>query len=360
MKTLRFLLEKEFKLLFRNAFLPGMLVAFPTVMMFLLPWAADLDARDIRLGVVDRDRSPFSGRLTRELEASGYFHLVAFPGKFAEAVERVAAGDVDVVLDIPPRLDRDRERGEAAPVFIAPNGVNGMKGGLAAAYLSAIVASNQPATRPPVEVTTLYRFNPGLEYKPFMLPALMVMLAMMLCGFLPALDIAGEKESGTIEQVNVTPVGKFTFIAAKLIPYWIIGLVALAYCFLLAYLVYDVSPAGSFGAIYLFALLFGLGVAGVGLIVSNYSATMQQAMFVMFFFIMLFVLMSGFFSPVESMPDWARWIAAFNPLKYFVEVIRGVYLKGSTVADLIPQLVALSLFAAIMNAWAACSYRKSR
>ncbi|MDR0543914.1 MAG: ABC transporter permease [Odoribacteraceae bacterium] len=359
MKTLRFLLEKEFKMLLRHSFLPKIIIAFPTIMMLLLPWAADLDVRDVRLAVVDRDRSSLSGQLTRAVEASGHFRLVAFPADYLAALEGVASGTVDAVLDIPPRFGEELERGESARVFIAPNGVNGTKGGLAAAYLYAILA-DFPSPRPsPVTVTTLHRFNPLLEYKPFMVPALMVMLVMLLCGFLPALNIVGEKESGTIEQVNVTPVSKLAFIASKLIPYWLIGFLVLSYCFLLAYLFYGIAPEGSFGTIYLFALLFGLGISGAGLIVSNHSSTMQQAMFVMFFFLMLFVLMSGFFSPVESMPDWAQWITAFNPLRYFVEVVRGVYLRGCGTSDLVDQLLALLAFAAIMNAWAVWSYRKS-
>ena len=366
MNALRFLLEKEFKQFARHPFLPKMAVAFPTLMMLLLPWAADLEVKDTRVGVVDRARSPVSARLVNTLEASGYFRVTDLPGSYPLAVDGVTAGEVDLVLDIPPRFGADLERGDMPRVFIAPNSVNGTRGGLAAAYL-AMILDEFPGTisrlarppRPAIEVTTLHRFNARLGYKPFMVPALVVMLMTLLCGFLPALNIVGEKESGSIEQVNVSPVGKFTFIAAKLIPYWAIGCVVLAYSFFLAYLFYGIVPVGSYGTIYLFALLFVLGIAGFGLIVSNHSKTMQQAMFVMFFFLLIFLLISGFFSPVGSMPAWARVIAACNPLKYFVEVTRAVYLKGSGVRDLMDHLVALSIFAVIMNAWAVWSYRKS-
>ncbi|MDR1273634.1 MAG: ABC transporter permease, partial [Odoribacteraceae bacterium] len=342
MKTLRFLLEKEFKQIARHPFLPKMLVAFPALMMLLLPWAADPSIDEINLGVIDRDASPHSSRLARAVAATGDFRVVSFPPSFAAALDEMATGTSDVILDIPPRLDGDLQREGAARVFIAANGVNGTRGGLATAYLVSLLearamndrASEAPLDPPALEVSLLNRFNPGGDYKSFMVPALVVMLMTLLCGFLPALNIVGEKESGTIEQINVTPVGKFTFIAGKLIPYWTLGAVVLAYAFLLAYLFYGLLPAGSFGTIYLFALVFVLGVAGMGLIVSNHSSTMQQAMFVMFFFLMLFLLMSGLFSPVESMPGWARGIAAFNPLKYFVQATRAVYLKGSGTGDL--------------------------
>lgn len=192
-----------------------------------------------------------------------------------------------------------------------------------------------------------------------MIPALMVMLLTMLCGFLPALNIVGEKEAGTIEQINVTPVGKFTFILAKLIPYWLIGFVVLTLCFILAWALYGIFPAGHFLVIYFFAIIFVLAVSGLGLVISNHSATMQQAMFVMWFCMLILILMSGLFTPVRSMPEWAQWITMLNPLKYFMQVMRMVYLKGSGFIDLLPQLGALLAFALFFNIWAVKSYRKS-
>jgi ABC-2 type transport system permease protein len=192
-----------------------------------------------------------------------------------------------------------------------------------------------------------------------MVPALMVMLLTMLCGFLPALNIVAEKEAGTIEQMNVTPVRRLDFVLAKLIPYWLIGFVVLGLCMGLAALVYGIYPGGNLLTILLFSGIYLLVVSGMGLVISNYSDTMQQAMFVMFFFIMILLLMSGLFTPVQSMPTWAQAIAAVNPLKYFIEVMRLVYLKGSGFGQLIPQFVALCGFAAAFNLWAVASYKKS-
>jgi ABC-2 type transport system permease protein len=192
-----------------------------------------------------------------------------------------------------------------------------------------------------------------------MVPALMVVLLTMLCGFLPALNIVREKEDGSIEQMNVTPVGKIQFILAKLIPYWLIGFLALSISFILAALIYKLLPAGSLLTVYCFATVFGLILTGVGLVVSNYSATMQQAMFVMMFFIIVFILMSGLFTPIRSMPAWAQAITVINPLRYFIEMMRMVYLKGSTLADLVFQLSALAGFAVFFNLWAVLSYKKT-
>ena len=149
-----------------------------------------------------------------------------------------------------------------------------------------------------------------------MIPALMIMLLIMLCGFLPALNLVGEKETGTIEQINVTPVSPVAFTLAKLIPYWIIGMVVLTLAMALAWAVYGLLPAGSFGAVYLAALLFTFVMSGLGVIAANYSSTMQQAMFGMFFFVMIFVLMSGLVTPVESMPLWAQRFTRLLPPCY--------------------------------------------
>jgi ABC-2 type transport system permease protein len=208
-------------------------------------------------------------------------------------------------------------------------------------------------------LNTQYKFNPHLDYKVFMIPALMVMLLTMIAGFLPALNIVGEKEAGTIEQMNVTPVKRLMFVLSKLIPYWVIGFFILSICMGVAALVYQLYPVGSLLTIYFFASIYILVVSGFGLVVSNYSNTMQQAMFVMFFFVMVFLLMSGLFTPVSSMPDWAQKITVFNPLKYLMQVMRLVYLKGSAFGEMIPQFLALCGFAVGLNAWAVMSYRKS-
>jgi len=204
-----------------------------------------------------------------------------------------------------------------------------------------------------------FRFNPQLNYKVFMIPALFVMLLTLLTGFLPALNIVNEKELGTTEQLNVTPMNKGIFILAKLIPYWIIGFVVLSICMGLAALVYGLIPSGSLATIYLYAVVYILVVSGIGIVISNYSNTMQQAMFVMFFFMLIIILLSGLFTPVSSMPHWAQIVTAVNPLKYFMEVMRAVYLKGSSMKELLPQLFALCGFAVVFISWAVVSYRKS-
>lgn len=365
---IKYLIEKEFKQLFRNLMLPRLLLIFPCIMLLVLPWAANFEIKNLNLSVVDNDHSPYSTRLIQKVISSEYFCLTNISNSYEEAMESIEQGDADLILEIPPHFERDFLKEGIAEVLISANTVNGTKGTLGSSYLSNIISDYASDIRlksgnkidvPSIEIHTQGWFNPYLDYKIFMVPALMAQLLMLLCGFLPALNIVSEKEFGTIEQINVTPVGKFTFILAKLIPYWTAGILILTISIILARLVYGLSPTGPLWLLYFFALLFIIVISGMGLIISNYSQTMQQAMFVMFFFLIIIMLMSGLFTPVSSMPEWAQDITIINPLKYFIQVTRAIYLKGENLNDLSPQLIALLVMAIILNGWAVFSYKKN-
>jgi ABC-2 type transport system permease protein len=365
---LKYLIQKEFKQIFRNALLPKIIVMMPIMILLILPWAADQEIKNIHLSVVDNDHSPYSERMVQKILASGYFLLTDVSASNDEAMKSIESGESDIILEIQPGFEKELIKAGAAGVMISANAVNGMKGGLGSAYLASILndfsndlkSENGMQTLSPVQLTTNFRFNPHLDYKAFMVPAIIVILLTILCGFLPALNIVNEKEVGTIEQINVTPVGKFTFIFAKLIPHWAIGFFIVTIGLGIAMLLYRLFPVGSLLTIFFFFFIYILVVSGLGLVVSNYSDTLQQAMFVIFFFVMILVLMSGLFTPVSSMPKWGQAIATFNPLKYFIQVMRAIYLKGSGIAELLPQLGALLGFAVFLNGWAVLSYRKSR
>ena len=374
---LKYLLEKEFKQFFRNSFLPKLVVVFPVMVMLVVPWITTMDIRDIRVVIVDRDRSTASGRLIRDIDASAYFLLEEVTDSYDNALRKIEYGTADAIVEIPSGFEKDLTVSGATPVQLSINTVNGTKGTLGGGYLGNIMAdfsqrflsengaalpdvSRQPVPVPvpQIELVTQHRYNPLLDYKAYMIPALMVILLIVMCGFLPTLNIVSEKERGTIEQMNVTPVSRFMFILAKLIPYWLMGMLVLTICMVLAYFVYGMVPKGSILIIYLFSILFILSISGFGLVVSNYSNTMQQAMFVMFFFIMIFQLMSGLLTPIRSMPEWAQWITLFNPPRYFVQMMRLMYLKGGSFSDLLTEFVALSGFVIFFGLWAVASYRK--
>ena len=208
-------------------------------------------------------------------------------------------------------------------------------------------------------LSTLNLYNKHQNYKLYMIPALLAIVMMLMTGFLPTLNIVGEKESGTIEQINVTPVSKWAFILSKLIPYWLIALFVVTICLLLAWLIYDLTPAGPLWLAYVLAMLLALFFSSFGLIISNYSDTMQQAIFVMWFFIVCIMLLSGLFTPTRSMPDWAYLTTYINPMHYFIDAIRTVFVRGGGFREVAHQVLALLAIGLFMATWAVRSYKKN-
>ena len=363
---LRFLLEKEFRQFARNSFMPKLAIVFPLVVILVFPLVTTFEVKNISFIVVDNDHSTLSRRLTDKIDNSSYFTLYESMPSYEAAMEPVAKGAADVILSIPKDFEKSMVKGGRVDLQVAANAVNGIKGNLGSGYMSNVLTdfiteiSREQGMKPPMpaNITVQYKYNSTLDYKSFMIPALVTMVLVMLCAFLPALNIVSEKEIGTIEQINVSPVSKGMFILAKLIPYWLMGILVISICFLIAWIVYGFLPAGSFGLIYLAAIMFVLVVSGIGLIISNYSGTMQQAIFVMFFIVMIFMLMSGLFTSIKSMPEWAQWIAVFNPPRYFISIMRSVYLKGASFGDNVWNYGMLCIFAVFVNIWAVLSYRK--
>lgn len=359
MAVLPYLLEKEFKQFMRNAILPRIALMVPLMVMLVAPLVTTMDVKEVRVAVVDHDRTMASRRLTDRVAASPYFTLVARPAAYAGALRLVEDDRADIVLTIPAGYGRDLGAGHAAPrVQITANAVNAAKAQIGASYLSQLTTA-QAAPPGGERLAVQYRYNPTLDYRAYMIPALMTLLVLILCGVLPALNIVSEKEIGTIEQINVTPISRLTFTMGKLIPFWVIGLVAVGLGVAVGGLVYGVWPAGSLWLILLASLLFTSVASGFGLVVSNYSTTLRQALFVIYFFVMIFILMGGLFTPIASMPRWAQTVTYGLPTRYYGEAMRALYLKGSSFADLLPQFGALALMAVGLGAWAVVSYRKT-
>ena len=364
---LKYLLEKEFKQILRHKFLSKMIIVMPIMTIVLFPFVTNQDVQDVKLAVVDQDHSPLSGRLVQKVSDSGYFRLADVSPAYGEAMRSIETGDADILFQIPQDFEREIVRNEKPGISIVANAVDASKGASGTAYLTQIVAETLSETmtangvlteKTPDLITVRNLYNPTGNYRHFMIPALTVMLIIIVCGALPALNIVKEKESGTIEQINATPVSKLTFTFGKLIPFWIMGLFILTIALVIAKLVYGLSPAGQLWVVYANAMVFTLSISSFGLIISNFSETMQQAMFIMFFFIMIFVLMSGLLTPVESMPPFAQAITRFLPPRYFIETMRGVYLKGSGISDVYPQLLWLAGFTIVLTIIAIISYRK--
>ena len=357
---LKYLIQKEFLQIRRNAFLPRLIVIFPIMMMCVMPWVMNQEVKNIRVDVVDNDRSTLSRQLVHSIEASNYFIFNGQKPTYEAALKDIEKMDADVVMVIPQHFSRDIVKKRDPQVLIAANAVNGTKGSIGTSYLSQIITIKVSPSAEIIqsEVSALFLYNKHLNYKVFMIPALFAIVMMLMCGFLPTLNIVGEKEAGTIEQINVTPVPKWAFILAKLIPYWIIALFVIVVCLVLSWLIYDITCQGPLWLVFVLSMLLALFWSSFGLVISNYSDTMQQAIFVMWFFVVCMLLLSGLFTPARSMPHAAYLTTYINPMHYFVDAIRTVFVRGGGLNNVAHQIVALIAIGMIMGAWAVRSYKK--
>ncbi|MDU1890836.1 MAG: ABC transporter permease [Dysgonomonas sp.] len=366
MKTLKHLLKKEFLQIFRNKFLLRLIFMMPIIQLAILPWAATFDQKDISLCIVDNDKSTFSTQLREKVLSSGFFKLSSYSFSYDKALSEVESGDADLILEIPHDFEKKFISSEPSEVMLSIDALNGQKAGLGMSYMTQIIndfnaskQSNSGLAQPMVSIKPYYKYNVEMSYHNFMVPGILVILVSMLIAMLSSMNIVREREIGTMEQINVTPVSKGTFILAKLIPFWIIGIFLLTIGIFIAWLIYGLIPLGSFANIYIFAFVYMLAFSGFGLMISNFAKSQQQAMFMVIFFLITFILLSGLFTPISSMPEWAQTITLFNPLRYFIEVMRLIYLKGSGFMDILPHLLNICIFLVVFNVLAVLTYRKT-
>lgn len=366
----KYLLKKEFRQFLRDPGMPRMVMMFPFLIILVFPYAANMEVRNIKLAMVDNDRSDQSSLLMEKCASSGYFEVKSVSASPEEAQRMMDDGRIDAILTIDTGFGKYLEGSgpmqDAMPVGIKVNTVNGTRGNIGSQYLNACISGfvmsekgMDTAPSSQVEIRESYLYNQFMDYKLFMIPALIVIAITMMCGFLPALNIVSEKEKGTIEQINVTPVSKTAFIVCKMVPYIAVAYFMVFSCLLLAKIVFGYGCAGSIFSIIIFTFAHILVMSSFGLLVSNYSENAQQAMFIIWFFSMVFMLMSGIFTPIESMPEWARAITYANPLTYYADAMRGICLKGSTLADTWFDLVCLLGIGGLTTTWAVLSYHKT-
>lgn len=370
MRALLILLEKEFRQVFRDPAILRMMFLMPAVQLLLMPLAADYEVKNVKICVVDYDHSTYSQQLITKITATDYFTLVDNSNSYEEALVFVEHDQADLILQIPESFEKRLVREGGATLFMAINAINGVKANLGGAYLNSIINDfnreillewNQLPRlnqQPVIEIASANWFNPLMNYRFFMVPGILVILVTMVGAFLSALNIVKEKEIGTIEQINVTPIRKYQFILGKLIPFWVLGLVILTIGMLISWAVYRIIPVGNLLTIYIFAGVYLLSVLGLGLLVSTLANTQQQAMLLSFFMMMIFILLGGLYTSIDSMPRWAQIFTRFNPVSYFIEVMRMVVLKGSSLYDIRYHLFTVFIFGLVFNSLAVWNYRK--
>jgi ABC-2 type transport system permease protein len=372
MKTILFIIQKEFKQIFRNKGMLPIIFILPLIQLLILSNAASFEIQNIKFTYIDHDHSSASRELISKFQASSSFKIVnQFNTKSAANLE-MKKGNVDIILEIPTHFERNLITDKTTILSVSINAIDGASAGVENVYISQIIGTynqkiqsqllqyNDGSIVASQNIVTIpsFWYNNTLNYKTYMVPGILVLLVTMITLFLSAMNIVREKEIGTLEQINVTPIRKHQFIIGKLFPFWILGLVILTIGLLIAKLVFNVPMLGSLGLIYAFTSVYLLLILGIGLFISNHTDTQQQAMFISWFFMVIFILMSGLFTPIESMPQWAQNVTLFNPIRYFVEIIRMVMLKGAKFSDITVQFSIITCYAVILNTLAVWSYKK--
>ena len=365
------LMRKEITQFRRSKVLPRLVVMMPIMLVLIMPLVTQMDIKNISVVVLDEDRSLLSTRIESHLANSDYFRTQESAYDYNQAVELMDQGHVDLIVSIPAHFERDMRNGHGQPISLTANAVNATKGGQGIQYATQTIISAvteiaaesglivDPTSNSSSSLITIQnRYNPTGNYRHFMLPALMIIVVLLVCTFLPLLNIMTEKEHGTIEQINVTPVSRWEFVLAKLIPYWLLALVLIGLAMLLAWAVYGLVPAGNPLQIFLGAFLFSLCMSGFSVTIANISNTMQQAIFVLFFFVIQFMLLSGLFTPISSMPIWAQWLTYAFPPRYVINIFRSVYLKGTLLTELWFDYTMLTVLAAFFYTLATFTYKK--
>ena len=374
MRTISFLLYKEFRQIFRNKALLPIIFAAPIIQLIILAYAANFDVKNLKLVVIDKDQSQVSQRLISKFEGSSYFQLVGSTFSSQEADRAMELDKADLIMEIPAGFERNLVRNQGEKIQLIANAIDGIKGGLAVAYSSQVivhfnrevqqdyltrVSAELIPNRKRINIADAYWFNPKMDYKTFMVPGILVLLVTMIGSFLSSMNIVREKELGTIEQINVTPIKKYQFILGKLIPFLVIALVDLSIGLIVAKLLYNIPFLGSIPLLFGFAILYLTVILGLGLFISTFTDTQQQAMFISWFFMVVFLFLSGMFTAIENMPAWAQQITYLNPVRYFMEVIRMVMLKGSGLKDITSHLWILAGYSLAINGLAVWNYRKT-
>lgn len=369
MRIILFLVKKEFLQIFRNKGLLPLIIIMPIIQLLLLGNAATYDIRNINFSVIDFDKSSTSADVINVLKNNKYFTFISSEYTKNNGLKLLEKDKVDFVLIIDKNFSSAIKKGSKGKIQLLIDAVDGASAGIILSYVSDILKNFQLSLLEdklikkrdgigalPIE---RYWYNPQLNYIWFMVPGILVYLITLIAVFVNSMNIVREKELGTIEQLNVTPLKKHQFIAGKLIPLWIIGMVELAFGLMISHFVYNIPIVGNLFVIFLFGAIYLIAMLSVGLIISTKSNTQQQAMFVAYFVMMIFVFLSGLFTPIDSMPKFAKFLSSIIPISYFIEVMRNIVLKGSTILQELKSFLIITGFAIASLSYAIWQYRKT-
>jgi ABC-2 type transport system permease protein len=378
MRRILFLARAEVLHIVRDRTTMVQILVVPILQLLVLVNAATFVIRDTPTCVVDQDRSRASRGLVNRLAASGHFDVLASSSSSLSAAnEALLDGEAALVVVIPRDFESALVRDGQAPVQLIVNAEKGSAAGIVQSYARQILARysaelrtelrpslrtvgdlRAPLGEARIEVRTRGWYNATLNYKHYMVPGILVALVTMIGTLLASQNIAREKELGTLEQLNVTPLTRGQFVAAKLLPLWVLGLFDLTVGLCVGKLVFDIPMRGSIALLFLAAAIYLLVALAVGLLISTLVETQQQAMFVTFFVLNIYLLLSGLFTPVDSMSPWMQTVSLLNPVRHFVTISRAILVKGAGLDEIMQPLMALVLFAVVTLTLSVRQYRK--
>ncbi|MCX6269279.1 MAG: ABC transporter permease [Bacteroidetes bacterium] len=370
MRTIFYIIQKEFLQVFRNKSMLPIIFLVPVFQLIILVNAATYEMKHIRVSVVDLDLSGTSRKLVSKFRGSPFYQIQSSSFSYLEAEDEMKQGKIEMILQVPAGFEKKLLKEGHAKVQFVINAINGQSAGLINAYSTMIlldynrevaIENATPATLAgiqSIQTDYSYWYNPKLNYKTYMVPGILVLLVTIIGLLLSGMNIVREIEIGTIEQINVTPINKIQFITGKLLPFWIIGLFELAFGLMVGKLLFNIPMEGSLGLIFLSASVYLFVILSFGLLISTITHTQQQAMLVSFFFMVVFILMSGLFTSIESMPLWAQNLDRLNPVMYFIKIMRMVLLKGSGFADISRYFWSMVAYAVCSLSLAILRYRK--
>lgn len=372
MRNTIYIIQKEFKQIFRNRIMIPVIFLLPFVQLIILVHAATLDMKNIRFVLVDNDRSSLSEKLAGRFSNNSFFTPVKYTGSVAAAEADMLHNKTDMILVLPLGFEQQLIRGGRAEVQVLIDAVNGLTAGLINGYTMQVISEyNQElfaekgelaeghAISKNIDIEYSFWYNPELEFKYYMVPGILAILLTVIGMFLTSLNLVREKEMGNIEQINVTPIRKVEFLTGKLLPFWIIAMFELALGLFIGKIMFNIPLEGSLMLLFFYAAFYMAAMLGIGLLISTMSQTQQQAQFLNFFVLVTFIMLSGIFTPEESLPGWAKDINLVNPIAYFIRVNRMILLKGSGIGDIKSDLLIMFVMAVVFIALANWRYRKT-
>jgi len=401
MRTILILIKKEFLQVFRNPLLLSILVVAPLVEFMIFPFCADYEIKVLNIAFIDNDRSQISKDIIHSFNSSDIFVSKGLLDNKEEADEMMKHDKIDLLVEIPSNFEDRLYNNEHTQIAVTANAINSVKAGIGTGYVQEIIGGYmqdfaalhtpanmqglmssssmsmmqrkgdrkqmpampstliRPNTAAKVNISNIYWYNEQMNYKNLIVPGILVILVTLIGCYVTALNLVREKEIGTIEQVNVTPIRKWQFLLGKMIPFWLLGMAEFGAGLIIMKFIFGISVQGSIPlllgitAIYLFVML------GLGFFISSVSENQLQSMFIVLFLFIVFVLLSGVFTPTEGMPGWAHHINYLNPMSFYIEVIKKIILKGSAFESVMTETIVLSVMAVIINTGAVLSYREA-